>query len=208
MSHHTPMLLEVVREHIRATHYSRRTEQSYTGWMHWYVMFHGNRHPSDIEGPEVEAFLTDLAVNGKVSAATQTQALAAFLFLCREVLGTDLPWLDLLVRTKPCRRLRLSGELLTFVSGHCGGHQGPVMAGYGTRASSPRSGRYQANALPDASSTLRNIMVPRGRHSAMSWFRRGLQSVLVDAMTVTARQRHTSSAAAGYDSQDRPTWLY
>ena len=89
---HTPMLLEVVREHIRATHYSRRTEQSYTGWIHRYVMFHGNRHHRDMEGPEVEAFLTDLAVNGKVSAATQRQALSAFLFLCREVLGTDLPW--------------------------------------------------------------------------------------------------------------------
>jgi integrase len=55
--------------------------------------------------PEVEAFLTDLAVNGKVSAATQTQALSALLFLYREVLGMDLPWLDNVVRAKPSRRI-------------------------------------------------------------------------------------------------------
>jgi integrase len=54
---------------------------------------------------EIESFLTNLAVNGKVSAATQTQALSALLFLYREVLGTDLPWLDNLVRAKPSRRL-------------------------------------------------------------------------------------------------------
>jgi site-specific recombinase XerD len=55
--------------------------------------------------PEVEAFLTDLAVNGKVSAATQPQALSALLFLYREVLGMDLPWMDGLVRAKPSKRL-------------------------------------------------------------------------------------------------------
>jgi integron integrase len=102
---HGPMLLGVVRDHIRAKHYSRRTEQSYTGWIHRYVVFHGNRHPRDMGAAEIESFLTNLAVNGKVSAATQTQALSALLFLYREVLGTDLPWLDNLVRAKPSRRL-------------------------------------------------------------------------------------------------------
>ena len=104
-THHAPMLLEVVRDHIRAKHYSRRTEQSYTHWIHRYVLFHGNRHPRDMGAAEVEAFLTDLAVNGKVSAATQTQALSALLFLYRNVLAIELPWLDSLVRAKPSKRI-------------------------------------------------------------------------------------------------------
>ncbi|MBS1188546.1 MAG: integron integrase [Rhodocyclaceae bacterium] len=99
------MLLEVVRDRIRAKHYSRRTEQAYVGWVKRFVVSIGRRHPRDVGAPEVEAFLTDLAVNGKVSAATQTQALSAILFLYREVLGMDLPWLEGLVRAKPSRRI-------------------------------------------------------------------------------------------------------
>ena len=102
---HAPMLLEVVRERIQAKHYSKRTAKSYTHWISRYVHFHHKMHPRDIGAPEVEAFLTDLAVNGKVSAATQTQALSALLFLYREVLGMDLPWLDGLVRAKPSKRI-------------------------------------------------------------------------------------------------------
>ncbi|HCJ51689.1 MAG: hypothetical protein COZ20_00695 [Gallionellales bacterium CG_4_10_14_3_um_filter_54_96] len=67
------MLLEVVRERIRAKHCSRRTEQSYTGWIKRFVHFHHKKPPRDMGAPEVEAFLTDLAVNGKVSSATQAQ---------------------------------------------------------------------------------------------------------------------------------------
>jgi integron integrase len=103
--HHAPMLLEVVREHIRAKHYSIKTEKSYTHWIKRFIFFHHKTHPRDMGAPEVEAFLTDLAVNGKVSAATQTQALSALLFLYREVMGIDLPWLDNLVRAKPSKRI-------------------------------------------------------------------------------------------------------
>ncbi|MDD2722253.1 MAG: integron integrase [Gallionella sp.] len=102
---HAPLLLEVVRERIRAKHYSRRTEESYTSWIRKFVFFHHKQHPRDMGAPEVEAFLTNLAVNGKVSASTQTQALSALLFLYREVLGIKLPWLDGLVRAKPSQRV-------------------------------------------------------------------------------------------------------
>ncbi len=102
---HAPMLLEVVRERIQAKHYSRRTEESYSNWIKKFVFFHHKQHPRDMGAPEVEAFLTDLAVNGKVSASTQTQALSALLFLYREVLGIDLPWMDGLVRAKPSQRI-------------------------------------------------------------------------------------------------------
>lgn len=100
-----PGLLEKVREILRTKHYSLRTEEAYLGWIKRYVWFHGKRHPRDMGAAEVEAFLTDLAVNRNVSASTQNQALAALLFLYKEVLEIQLPWLDGLTRAKRPQRL-------------------------------------------------------------------------------------------------------
>lgn len=93
-------LVSVVRERLRLKHYSLRTEQSYVGWIRRFIRYHGRRHPREMGAAEVEAFLTSLAVDRKVSAATQNQALAALLFLYREVLAVDLPWLDGITRAK------------------------------------------------------------------------------------------------------------
>lgn len=101
----SPRLLDQVRERIRVKHYSLRTEQAYLGWIKRYIFFHDKRHPLDMGKAEVEAFLGALAVERNVSAATQTQALSTLLFLYREVLGIELPWLDDLVRAKKPRRL-------------------------------------------------------------------------------------------------------
>ena len=95
-----PRLLDRVREAIRIRHYSRRTEKAYVHWIKRYIFFHGTRHPAEMGAPEVTAFLTSLAVHGKVAASTQNQALSALLFLYREVLGVELPWLDDIVRAK------------------------------------------------------------------------------------------------------------
>jgi integron integrase len=95
-----PRLLDRVRDAIRARHYSRRTEKAYAHWIKRYIFFHGKRHPADMGAPEVTAFLTSLAVHDKVAASTQNQALSALLFLYREVLGVELPWLDDVVRAK------------------------------------------------------------------------------------------------------------
>ena len=100
-----PPLLSRVRAKIRLKHYSIRTEQAYADWIRRYVLFHGKRHPSALGAPEVEAFLTHLAVEGKVAAATQNQAKAALLFLYREVLGVELPWLDNVTPAKQPGRL-------------------------------------------------------------------------------------------------------
>lgn len=96
----SPRLLDVVRERLRVKHYSLRTEQSYLGWIRRFIRFHGRRHPRDMGVREVEAFLTHLAVEGQVSASTQNQALAALLFLYKEVLETELPWLENVTRAK------------------------------------------------------------------------------------------------------------
>jgi integron integrase len=95
-----PKLLDQVRHRIRARHYSRRTEKAYVQWIKRYIFFHDKRHPADMGAVEVTAFLTALAVHEKVTASTQNQALSALLFLYREVLGVELPWLDGLVRAK------------------------------------------------------------------------------------------------------------
>jgi hypothetical protein len=82
-----PRLLDRVRETIRARHYSHRTEKAYVHWIKRYIFFHGKRHPAEMGAPEVTAFLTSLAVQDKVAASTQNQALSALLVLYREVLG-------------------------------------------------------------------------------------------------------------------------
>jgi integron integrase len=98
-------LLENVRAALRVRHYSVRTERAYVGWIRRYVLFHGKRHPAAMGAPEVSRFLSWLAVEGKVGASTQNQALGALLFLYREALGVELSWLDDLVRAKRPRRL-------------------------------------------------------------------------------------------------------
>ena len=89
-----PRLLDRVRDKIRLKHYSIRTEQAYTDWVKPFIVFHGKRHPEKMGAPEIENFLTHLAVAGKVSAATQNQAKSALLFLYKEVLSVELAWLD------------------------------------------------------------------------------------------------------------------
>lgn len=86
-------------------HYSLRTEQVYVGWILRFIRFHGRRHPREMGAPEVEAFLSSLAVEGRVAASTQNQALSALLFLYREVLDIELPWMADVVRAKRPRRL-------------------------------------------------------------------------------------------------------
>ncbi len=100
-----PRLLDQLRTAIRTRHYSRRTEEAYTRWVVRFVRFHGLRHPRELGQEEIRAYLSHLAVRGRVAASTQNQALAALLFLYRHVLGVDLPPVDAVVRAKRPTRL-------------------------------------------------------------------------------------------------------
>jgi integrase len=100
-----PRLLDRVRQALRARHLSRRTEEAYGAWIRRFIVFHDKRHPAEMGAPEVTKFLTSLAVDGQVAASTQNQALSALLFLYKEVLEVDLPWLDGIVRAKRPARL-------------------------------------------------------------------------------------------------------
>lgn len=83
-------LLDIVRDKIRVKHYSIKTEQSYTGWIKQYIFYHNKKHPIEMGKTEIEAFLTYLAVERKVSPTTQNQAFSALLFLYTQVLGIPL----------------------------------------------------------------------------------------------------------------------
>jgi len=100
-----PRLMQRVRSTLRLKHYSPKTEKSYTMWILRFIKFHKKKNPISMGKPEVVSFLTHLAVDKKVSASTQNQALAALLFLYRDVYGIQLPWLDTIVRAKPGTRL-------------------------------------------------------------------------------------------------------
>jgi len=100
-----PRLLDQVRDTIRRKHYSQRTGQAYLHWIKRYIHFHDKRHPAELGGSHVTTFLNHLATVGQVSASTQNQALAALLFLYREVLEINLPWLEGLTRAKRPQRL-------------------------------------------------------------------------------------------------------
>ena len=95
-----PKLLDQVRQQIRLRNYSIRTERVYAEWIKRFIRFHAYRHPAEMGAAEIEAYLTHLAVKRDVSASTQNQALAALLFLYKQVLKQELPWLDNVVRAK------------------------------------------------------------------------------------------------------------
>jgi integron integrase len=141
-SHETPpqrpvRLLDQVRQKLRLLHYAIRTEEAYVDWIRRYILFHHKRHPREMGGPEIEAFLTHLAVVGRIAASTQNQALAALLFLYHKVLDIQLPPLDA-VRARRPRRLPVvlsTGEVRDVLDRMTGVHRlmAELMYGSGLR---------------------------------------------------------------------------
>lgn len=135
-----PGLVAALRDSLRNRHYSLRTERAYVLWVRRFVLFHGRRNPRELGAPEVTSFLSSLANHGNVAASTQNQALAAILFLYREVLGMDLPWLTEVVRARRPRRMPtvLTQAEVQSLLGHIEGLHGlmaRLMYGTGMRIS-------------------------------------------------------------------------
>jgi len=125
-----PRLLQQVHAAIRRLHYSRRTEEAYVHWIKRFIFWSGKRHPASLGEAEVSAFLSHLAVELNVAAATQNQAIASLLFLYKQVMGIELPWLDTMVRAKRPVRLPVvlsPGEVVALL-GQLDGVHG-LMAG-------------------------------------------------------------------------------
>jgi len=100
-----PKLLDLLRQALRARHYSRRTEKTYVFWVRRFIFFHGVHHPAEMAEAEINSFLTHLAVKEKVSASTQNQALSALLFLYRHVIGREVGDLGEVIRARKPTRL-------------------------------------------------------------------------------------------------------
>ena len=121
-----PGLLEAVRARCRVKHYSLRTEQAYVHWAWRFILANGRKHPRQMGAVEVEAFLSGLATRQDVAASTQNQALSALLFLYREVLAIDLPWMESVVRAKRPQKMPTvlsrneTSRLLALMDGQVG----------------------------------------------------------------------------------------
>jgi integron integrase len=133
-----PKLLDRLREALRSRHYSRRTEQCYCHWVKRFIFYHKVRHPAEMAEPEINAFLTHLAVKEKVSASTQNQALSALLYLYRHVLGREVGTLEGLIRARKPKRLPvvMTREEVKAVLSHLSGDKwlmASLMYGAGLR---------------------------------------------------------------------------
>lgn len=128
-------LLDQVRERIRYLHYSLRTEEAYVHWSRAFIRFHGIRHPAELGGPEVEAFLSWLSNDRGVSVSTHRQALSALLFLYGKVLQLDLPWMTNIGRPQVKRRLPVvlnQAEVMAVLAHLEGTHRLLAQLLYGT----------------------------------------------------------------------------
>ena len=101
----SPKLLDQVRTVVRLKHFSLRTEQAYVSWIRRFILFHKKRHPAEMAEAEIRQFLAYLAVEQEISASTQTVALSALLFLYRDVLKREMPYIEGIERAKPSKRL-------------------------------------------------------------------------------------------------------
>ena len=158
-----PNLVARFREAIRVRHYSLRTERAYLHWIRKFIVYHGKRHPGELGAREVTAFLSHLANDLDVAAATQAQALAALLFLYEAVLGMELPWLDDIVRAKRPRRLPTvleRGEVRALLEAMTGAHGLMARLMYGTGM---RIGECVALRVKDLDLPRRELVVRDGK---------------------------------------------
>ncbi len=199
-----PRLLDQVRARMRRLGLAIRSEEAYVGWIRRFILANEKRHPREMGAREVEAFLTALAVRDQVAAATQNQALAALLFLYREVLETELPWMDDIRRAKRPERLPVvlsreeAGALLGELSGSCW-LQAAILYGSGLRLMECLRLRVQ-----DVDFARREITVRHGKGGKDR--RTMLPAALVEplrAQLAEARRLHERDLAAGFGA----VWL-
>ena len=203
-----PRLLDRVRNRMRVRHYSLRTERSYIAWIKRYIVFHGKRHPQEMGQAEIEAFLTHLAVERHVAASTQNQALNAILFLYREVLGIELPWMEDVVRAKRPKRLPvvLSVQEVNQILAHMQGTNrllASLLYGSGLRLMEAMRLRVK-----DIDFNYRQIVVRdgKGQNDRVTPLPGRIEAELRAQIDVVARQ-HADDVRAGYGAVYLPDAL-
>lgn len=202
---HKPRLLDSVRVAMRLRHYSYRTEQQYIGWIRRYILFHDKKHPATLGGPEVEAFLSHLAVQRRVAAATQAQALAALLFLYKHVLNVDLPWLNSVVRATRPKRLPsvLTRAEVRRVLSHLDGQYlliASLLYGSGLRVLEALRLRVKDVDLEHRLLIVRN---GKGAKDRVTVFPDSLRDAM-QRQLASVRERHDHAAARGFAGVELP----
>ena len=203
-----PKLLDQVRERIRRLGYSRRTEAAYVGWIRRFILANGVRHPRELGAKEVERFLTELASRNHVAASTQNQALAALLFLYRQVLGIEFPWMEDIQRAKKPVRLPvvLSRDEVAALLNHMSGVTwlaAALLYGSGLRLMECLRLRVKDLDLVRGEITVRQGKGGKDRRTM-------LPSIVVDrlqAQLAEARRMHERDLAAGFGEVSLPDAL-
>ena len=203
-----PKLLDRLTEALHSPHYSPRTEQTYRHWVKRFIFFHNVRHPAEMAEPEINAFLTHLAVKEQVSASTQNQALSALLFLYRHVLGRPIGDLGEVVRARRPTRppVVLTRAEVKAVLGHLTGDKwlmASLMYGAGLRLIECLRLRIHDVDLPASQIVVRDgkgfkdrvTMVPEA-------VKPSLQTHLAKVKTI-----HERDLAAGYGRVQMPDAL-
>lgn len=203
-----PRLLDQVRNKIRTKHYSIRTEQAYVDWVRRFILFHGKRHPLAMGASEVEAFLTHLAVSRNVAASTQNQAKSALLFLYKEVLEQDLPWLGKVEQAKAPKRLPVvltQGEVQALLSRLEGVNWMMASLLYGAGLRLMECMRLR---VKDIEFTRREILVRDGKggKDRVTMLPTALVTPL-RAHLLRVRERHAQDLAQGFGRVYMPTAL-
>jgi integron integrase len=193
-----PRLLDQVRSRMRVKHYSLRTEKAYLFWIRRYILANGKRHPRELGGMVVERFLTALATRQGVAPSTQSQALSALLFLYKEVLGIELPWMETVVRAKPRRRIPvvLSRDEVVRVLRQLAGREwlmASLLYGTGMRLMECMRLRIKDVDFARNEITLRDAKGGRDRRTMLP---ASLKSAL-EVQRTTALQVHARDLAAG-----------
>lgn len=197
-------LLDRVRAKLRRLGLAIRTEEAYVGWIRRFILANDKRHPELMGEHEVEAFLSNLAVRGRVAPSTQNQALASLLFLYREVLEIDLPWMDNVRRAKRAQRVPTvlsRAEALTLLEAMSGLHwlMASLLYGSGLRLMECLRLRVQDVDFQRHEILVRNGKGAKDRHTVLP---SGLESAL-RAQLVEARRLHDRDLAIGYGA----VWL-
>jgi integron integrase len=203
-----PKLLDCVRAAVRARHYSRRTEESYVGWIKRFILFHGKKHPSSMGGDEVNAFLTSLAVEGQVAASTQSQALSALLFLYRHVLEEPLPWIDNIVRARRTFRIPVvltPGEVRKLIDEIDGVSKLVALLLYGGGLRLLEALRLRVKDVNFARGEL-FIRDPKGRRDRITVLPQSAMEPLRDHLE-QVHSLHSEDLAAGFGAVALPTAL-
>jgi integron integrase len=194
-------ILDQLRDVLRLKHYSYRTEQAYVDWVYRFIVFHHKRHPRDLGAPEIEAFLTHLAVQKRVAASTQNQALSALLFLYRHVLHQDIGGQIDAVRAKQSRYLPTvltQTEAIAVISQLSGVHQlvAKLLFGSGLRLSEALRLRVKDIDFAQAQIVVRD---GKGGNSRITMLPLSVIESLQDHLH-RVRWQHQQDLAQGYGS--------